>query len=108
MKKKNSRKREKKKFNIKNKENDNKKGGERVRVIPEILSCRKKKKKKTNKQTNKQRRLTIERESGVKDEEKKEKAILDSWLEKKKNSKEDNKSENDNKEERGKKREGHT
>ena len=84
------------------------KGGKRVRVIPEILSCRKKKKKKTNKQTNKQRRLTIERGSGVKDEEKKEKAIPDSWLEKKKNSKEDNKSENDDKEERGKKREGHT
>ena len=57
MKKKNSRKREKKKFNIKNKKSDNKKGGERVRVIPEILSCRKKKKKKnkkTNKQTNKE------------------------------------------------------
>ena len=55
MKKKNSRKREKKNFNIKNRESDNKKGGERVRVIPEILSCiKKKKKKKKKKQTNKQ------------------------------------------------------
>ena len=39
---------------------------------------------------------------------KKEKVIPDSWLEKKTNSKEDNKSENDDKEERGKKEEGHT
>ena len=68
----------------------------------------KKGKKKQKNKTNKQRRLTIERESGVKDEEKKEKVIPDSWLEKKTNSKEDNKSENDDKEERGKKREGHT
>ena len=52
-KKKNSRKREKK-FNIKNRESDNKKGGKRVRVILEILSCRRKKNKNKNKQTNKE------------------------------------------------------
>ena len=106
MKKKKTQGRGKKKIlTLKTEKATTKKGGKGSESYLRFLAVER---KKTNKQTNKQRRLTIERGSGVKDEEKKEKAIPDSWLEKKKNSKEDNKSENDDKEERGKKREGHT
>ena len=54
MKKKKTQGRGKKKIlTLKTERATTKKGGERVRVIPEILSCRKKKKKQTNKQTKK-------------------------------------------------------